>query len=65
MDEVFQLLEVSIGDGEEIHYGHDLFLQGERIVLAQPQLGLELVSSHFWHSLEEFTVVIHLDFNLY
>ena len=43
MDEVFQLLEVSIGDGEEVHDGHDLLLQGERVVLTQPQLRLELL----------------------
>ena len=44
MDEVFQLLEVSIGDGEEVHDGHDLLLQGERVVLTQPQLRLELLT---------------------
>ena len=44
MDEVFQLLEVSIGDGEEVHDGHDLLLQGERVVLTQPQLRLEFLT---------------------
>ncbi len=29
MDEVLQLLEVSVGDGEEVHDGHHLLLQGQ------------------------------------
>ena len=40
MDEILQFLEVSIRDGQEVHYGHHLLLQGQRVVLAQPELGL-------------------------
>ena len=29
MDKVLQLLEVSVGDGEEVHDGHHLLLQGQ------------------------------------
>ena len=44
MDEILQFLEVSIRDGQEVHYGHHLLLQGERVVLTQPELGLELLA---------------------
>ena len=44
VDEVLQLLEVSVGDGEEVHDGHHLLLQGQGVILAQPQLGPELLT---------------------
>ena len=48
-DEVLQLLEVRVGDGHEVYDGHDLLLQGQRELLAQPQLRLELLhpARHF------------------
>ena len=44
MDKVLQLLEVSVGDGEEVHDGHHLLLQGQGVILAQPQLGPEILT---------------------
>ena len=60
MDEVLQLLEVCVGDGQQVHDGHHLgegencdspgwfkfphlFLEGEGVLLAQPERRLELL----------------------
>ena len=44
VDKVLQLLEVSVGDGQEVHDGHHLLLQGQGVILAQPQLRPELLT---------------------
>ena len=60
VDEVLQLLEVGVGDGEQVDDGHDLhqyhhhrhhhyhhhylLLQRQRVVLTQPELGAELLT---------------------
>ena len=43
VNEVLEFLEVSVGDGEEVHDGHHLLLQGQRVLLTQPQLRAELL----------------------
>ena len=42
-DKVPQLGEVSVAGGHQVDDGKDLFLQGQREVLAQPQRRLELL----------------------